>query len=184
MKPKKPLIYVLITYVFCLNSYLYAQTDTLNGPQQNADSTKVIVPKQVQADIKMITPPEGFVVSDRFNGYIHYQAGAAIIMSMLENTNFINIEKGMTDDFFRLNQLVLIEKRNFESNNGNKGLIYKSTFVLNGKDFVRYFVYAGDLNRTLWLAITYPKAAEILVDSEILKSIQSINLKPSSDDHK
>jgi hypothetical protein len=181
---KSPLHKVFYISVLCLNSLVYAQTDSIKSHQSIDDSAEVVIPKQVLADVSMITPPEGFVVSDRFNGYIHYQAGAAIIMSMLENTNFINIEKGMTEDFFRSNQLVLIEKRNFEADNGTKGLIYKSTFVLSGKDYVRYFVYAGDLNRTLWLAITYPKAVETLVDSEILKSIQSINLKPVSNEHK
>ncbi len=126
----------------------------------------------------MLVPPTGFVVSDRFNGYIHYQAGAAIIMSMIENTNFLNIEKGMTDEFFKANQLTLIEKRNLETNIGTKGLVYKFSFVLKEKIYIRYFVYAGDLNNTLWLAITYPRDLETLVDSEILKSIQTININP------
>lgn len=134
------------------------------------------MPKQSPANLKMIVAPAGFVVSDRFNGYIHYQAGAAIIMSMIENSNFLNIEKGMTDEFFKTNHLNLLEKRNFESDFGTKGIIYKCSFVLKEKEHIRYFVYAGDLNRTLWLAITFPKDVEALVDGEILKCIQTINI--------
>ena len=43
-------------------------------------------------------------------------------------------------------------------------------------------VYVGDLNQTLWLAVTYPKMGEELVEGEILKCIQTINLNAVSDE--
>jgi hypothetical protein len=169
----KPMILVL--FVLCaINAG--AQNDTLHP--NHKDSIKVVVPKQGPANLKMIIPPEGFVVSDKFNGYIHYQAGAAVIMTMLENANFLDIEKGMTEEFFQKNHLVFMEKKDLVSANNTKGIIYKFSFILNGNDYIRYFVYAGDLNKTLWLAITYPKRIDSLMDSSILQCTQTINLNP------
>jgi len=169
----KPIILVL--FILChINAD--GQKDTLNSNHQ--DSIIVVVPKQGPANLKMITPPEGFVVSDKFNGYIHYQTSAAIVMTMIENANFLNIEKGMTEEFFKKNQLVFLEKKDLVSDNGTKGIIYKFSFVLSGREFIRYFVYAGDMNKTLWLAITYPKHLESLVDAAILTCAQTINLNP------
>lgn len=167
---------LLLVCLIFVSFSLTAQNDTLRSNNSIKDSATIIAPTQSLANLKMLVPPTGFVVSERFNGYIHYQASAAIIMSMIENSNFLNIEKGMTDEFFKTNHLTLIEKRNFESDHGVKGIIYKCSFVLKEKEHIRYFVYAGDLNRTLWLAITYPKSVETLMESEILKSIQTINI--------
>lgn len=170
-------IKILFLFVLChVNSD--AQNDTVNSNHSHKDSVTVVVPKQALADLKMLTPPEGFVVADKFNGYIHYQASAAIIMTMLENVNFIDIDKGMTNEFFQKNQLVFIEKKEMVSASGTKGLIYKFSFVLSGKEFIRYFVYAGDLNRTLWLAITYPRQYDTLLDANILQCTQTITLNP------
>jgi hypothetical protein len=163
---------------------VFSQTVDQNIQQSAEDSVKYVVPNQSIADIKMLTPPEGFVVSDRFNGYVHTRMATAIMMTMIENTSYVMIEKGMTPEFFASNQLVLIEKKDFLSDHGVKGIIYKATFVLSGRDFVRYFVYAGDLNRTLWVAVTYPKMGEELIDSEILKSIQSITFNPTTNEQK
>ncbi len=173
--------HICIVGIFLLDFALFAQNEQHTA---NEDSLKVVVPEQSLADIHMLTPPEGFEVSDRFNGYIYTKMASAIMMTMIENTTYLMIEQGMTPEFFAANQLLLIDKRSFQSDYGVKGIIYKATFVLSGKDFVRYFVYAGDLNRTLWLAITYPKMGEELLDSEILKSIQSITFNPTTNEQK
>ncbi|HLP14554.1 MAG TPA: hypothetical protein VK177_21665 [Flavobacteriales bacterium] len=169
---------ILVLFVVVCHIHVDAQNDTLHSQHSKQDSIKVVVPKQGLANLKMLTPPEGFVVADKFNGYIHYQASAAIIMTMLENVSFIDIDKGMTNEFFQKNQLVFIEKKDMVSASGTKGLIYKFSFVLSGKEFIRYFVYAGDLNKTLWLAITYPRQYDALLDANILQCTQTITLNP------
>lgn len=157
-----------------------AQSDTLQGGQ--SDSLKVVVPEQKSADLNLITPPEGFEVTDKFNGYLHLQASTAIIMTMIENANYINLERGMTEEFFAEKHMTLLKKEEFTSDYGFPGLIYKCSFVLQEMDFIRYFVYAGDLNRTLWLNITYPVKMEGLVEGEVMKAIRSINLNPVKDE--
>ncbi len=164
-----------IFMLFIATSHLIAQSST-NG------DTVYVTPSTSQADLSLITPPEGFVVSENFNGYIHYQMGAAIIMTLIEGTNYINISKGMTEEFYSANQLHFISKEKVETDNGLKGLSYKFYFTLKETDFIRYMIYVGDLNNVLWLSITYPKMGDELLSPEVDKVIQSIQLKPRKDE--
>ena len=156
----------------------FSQNDTI--PQE--EEIQYTVPEGFSADLNMITPPEGFELSEQFNGYIHFKTGTAIIMTLIKDATYLMIAKGMTEEFYEANKLTLISERKVTTENGTKGLDYKFSFVLQEVDFIRHMVYVGDLNQTLWLAITYPKMAEELVEDEILKCIQSINLNPVSDE--
>ncbi len=164
--------------MFLATVHLFAQ----ETPLVNRPDTIFVEPSSVNADLSLIIPPEGFVVSEAFNGYIHYQMATAIIMTMIEGANYINIEKGMTEDFFKVNQLHFITKEKVVTDNGTKGLSYKFSFTLENTEFIRYMVYIGDLNNTLWMNITYPKMADELLSSEIEKVIQSAQLTPRKDE--
>jgi hypothetical protein len=146
--------------------------------QIDQDSLKVVVPETVVADLNMITPPETFNPSDAFNGYLSIQNSSAIIMTQINNANYLKIAEGMNDEFYAKNKLNFISKESFVSNNGVQGVTFKFWFELEGNKYIRYMTYAGDLSTTLWLNITYPKMLEELVEMEILKSIQTITLNP------
>ncbi|MFK7785566.1 MAG: hypothetical protein AB8B56_10640 [Crocinitomicaceae bacterium] len=164
---------------------LTAQEDTKNTPSDshsNEDSLSVVVPAEGVAELSMITPPEGFEPTDLFNGYLHTQASSGIIMTLIDNANYVKISEGMNDAFYKSNGLEFIEKKDFVSNNKVHGSYFKCSFVTSETPFVRYMVYAGDLNTTLWLNITYPKQIEHLIEGEILETIQSITLKPARDE--
>ncbi len=155
-----------------------AQIDSLaqEGERQYVE------PESFPASLNMITPPEGFEVTDRFNGYIHYKTGSAIIMTLIKDATYLTIAKGMTEEFFQQNKLTLLSERKVLTDNGTKGLDYKFSFVIQDVDFIRHMIYVGDLNQTLWLAVTYPKMGEELVEGEILKCIQTINLNADRDE--
>lgn len=165
---------------------LAAQEETTDpsadSQRNNEDSLSVVVPSKGVADLSLITPPEGFEPTDLFNGYMHSQASSGIIMTMVENANYIKISEGMTDDFFKQNGLEFISKEEFTSDNGISGIHYKFSFTTSEVPFIRYMVYAGDLNKTLWLNITYPEKLEGLIEGEILKAIQSIKLNVEKDE--
>ncbi len=146
------------------------------------DSLAVVLPEKATASLNLIIPPEGFEPTDKFNGYLHAQASSGIIMTMVENANYIKISEGMTEEFFAKNSLTFIEKTEFISDNSVNGVYFKCSFVTGDTPFMRYIVYAGDLNKTLWLNITYPTKLEHLVEQELIKSIQSITLKDSRDE--
>lgn len=180
MKKIRPTsIIALIAMFFSFASI--AQEDFANA-EQSDDSLIVVLPIESKADLDLIVPPEGFEPTNKFNGYLHAQAGTGIIMTMIENANYIKISEGMTEAFFRANQLTLIESKDFTSDNLVTGKYYKCSFMTGENPFIRYIVFAGDLNKTLWLNITYPSEVEGLVEPEILKSIQTITLKPTRDE--
>lgn len=164
--------------LFLTTIHLFAQDSTLVNPRD----TIFVEPHTINADLSLIQPPEGFVVSEAFNGYIHYQMATAIIMTMIENANYVNIEKGMTQSFYDEKGLTFISKEKITTTSGLKGLSYKLSFTLKETEFIRYMVYVGDLNNTLWLNITYPKMADELLTDVIMKVIQSAQLTPRKDE--
>lgn len=168
---------VAISLLFSSNA-LFAQE---NGASQVDDtSARYVEPTTGPADVNMITPPATFEVSDAFNGYLSKQLGSAIIMLQINNVTYVQVCDGMTDEFFQKNKLTYISDESFVSDHGIKGRYYKSSFQADGQELIRYTVYAGDLEKTLWLNITYPKMIEEIIEDEVLKSIQSVTLNPSS----
>lgn len=169
-----------VFFCLCCFNLSYAQIDTSgNSKDQNyEDSVQYSQPEMVQPSLDLIVPPESFVVSEAFNGYISYENSTAIIMTQINNANYLKIAEGMNDDFYKANKLNFISKESFTSNNGVKGVMFKLWFELKGDKYIRYMVYAGDLSKTLWLNITYPQMLEELIELEILESVESIKLKP------
>lgn len=164
-------------FIIALNTgnFLNAQSDSTSS------SILYKEPESFPANLSLLTPPEGFVVSDQFNGYIHYQVGAAIIMTLIKNISYLQLSGGMTEDFYKENQLTKLSESPVLTKNGTKGIMYKFYFNLQNTDFIRYMVYVGDLNQTLWLNITYPKLVDELMEPELLKSIQTINFNTTDE---
>ncbi|MDG1429084.1 MAG: hypothetical protein P8M19_06130 [Crocinitomicaceae bacterium] len=180
MKKNNPTpIFALLALLLSFASV--AQETPVRGEEEK-DSLVVVKPVESKADLNLIIAPEGFEPTDKFNGYLHAQASSGIIMTMIENANYFKIAEGMTDDFFRANKLTLVNKKEFTSDNSVTGVQYKCSFITNDTPFIRYIVFAGDLNKTLWLNITYPSEIETIVEPEIVKSLQTITLKPSRDE--
>lgn len=159
-----------------------SQSDSIGKSESHNDSILFVVPEIKNAELSMIVPPSGFEVSTAFNGYIHMGASSAIILTMIEGVNFIKIAEGMTDEYFTRNKLTRISESKIDTDSDLKGISYKLSFAIDKTDFIRYMVYIGDLNRTLWLNITYPVQVEELVEAEILKSIQSVNFNTTDDE--
>lgn len=152
------------------------------GFSQENDSIAYKEPEALAASLSMFTPPEGFVPSEQFNGYIHYKIGAAIIMTLITETSYPLIAKGMTQEFFDENKLHYINESEVLTDNGTKGIKYKFSFTLEKHEYIRYMIYVGDLNQTLWLNITYPKLVDDLLEDELMKSIQGISLKATTNE--
>ena len=147
------------------------------------DSLEVVVPSSQEANIRCIVPPAGFEVSTAFNGYLSMPNSAAIIMMQINNANYLKIAEGMTEEWCAANNLKLLSSSTLESDYGVKGRIFKLSFMLEGDEWLRYMVFAGDLEKTLWLNITYPHKLEELIEGEVLKSLKTVNLNPDSDEN-
>jgi hypothetical protein len=157
-------------------------TSNVLGQKENDDSLSVVIPTTIEANLDMIVAPDVFEISKAFKGYISIPNSSAIMMTLIQDVNFLKIDEGMTPEFYAQNQLNFISKSDFISDKGVKGKYYKLSFELKGDKFIRYMVYAGDLKQTLWLNVTYPQSLETLLEEEILKCFQTINLNPTSDE--
>jgi hypothetical protein len=131
-------------------------------------------PNQCDADLRLITVPEGFVSATNFNGYIHLNTATSIVMTSVEHVNFLRLCAGMTPEFFSMNGLSLVEENEFTSDYNVSGRFYKAHFVIDKLPHVRYMIFSGDINNTLWLNITYPQMFEPLIGKEVPGIIQSI----------
>ena len=163
------LLAIFVSCIFINN--IHAQITPVKENNTQANNPE---PVQCAADLRLINVPEGFVSSTSFNGYIHLNSATSIVMTSIEHVNFIRLCAGMTPEFFAANGLTLVEEKGFTSSNNVSGRYYKSHFVLNEVPHVRYIVFSGDLNRTLWLNITYPQMFEPLIEKEISGIINSI----------
>ena len=63
-----------------------------------------------------------------------------------------------------------------------KGKIYKLSYIHKELEYVRFMVFAGDLSKTIWLNITYPKLVDELMELEVLKSLQTLTLNPADNE--
>ncbi|MCF8268698.1 MAG: hypothetical protein K9I25_01910 [Crocinitomicaceae bacterium] len=179
ISPKSVYVYLLLLVLSCGQALqVQGQTSPING-QQNAGNSPA--PVQCPADLKLITVPEGFIESTSFNGYIHLNSATSIVMTSIEHINFIRLCAGMTPEFFAQNGLTLNEEKEFTSRENVPGKYYKASFIIDEIPHVRYIVFSGDLNRTLWLNITYPKMFEALISAEVSAIIESIKA-PVSDE--
>lgn len=160
----------------------FGQTDTTQAETVANDNVQYITPKLSEPNIKCVTAPEGFVVSEAFNGYIHYQTSSTILIQYVENATYLQLADGMDEAFFSRNNLNFVSKTPFETTDGVNGIIFTSTFKLKETEFVRYTVYLGDMNNTLWLNITYPLMVEELVKNVVEETIKSAQFKLAKDE--
>ena len=163
----------------CTTLSSLAQQDSLRVTSEEAEPTYV-VPAPVKVNLSMITPPQEFQISPSFDGYINFQSSSAIIMTLIDNVNYVKILESINEDWFKSNGLIKISEKDFVSENGVAGVWYKSTFTLKETEFYRYTVFAGDLKRTLMLNITFPISMKDIVENAMLLSINSINFNPTN----
>jgi len=133
-------------------------------------------------DLGILIPPPCFVVSTAFNGYICVSNGSALLMQMIENISYLQATKNMNDEFFKTNGFTFISVIDLIATSGVKGKVYKLTYVQKDQEYIRYMVFAGDLEKTIWLNITYPKIVEELMEIEILKCLQTLTLNPADNE--
>ena len=158
---RKSLLFLVILLNF---SELRAQGDTIE-----------VTTIPIKADLTFIQAPEGFVPTDKFNGYLHPTASASIVLSMINDVNFIHLEEGMTEEYFAQNQLTKIYQQRFTAESGLNGVMFKATFMLEELEMVRYIVFIGDLNKTLWVSTTYPAKFDPILEKELLHSFTTVD---------
>lgn len=142
---------------------------------QESDSAQYVVPTTTPAQLDLYQAPEGFVPGTGFNGYIHALTQTTVVLTMIENGNYINIQKAMTDEYFAKNQLRKTKEFEITCPSGLKGVGYIAEFTLNGRSMIRHIVFVGNMNKTLWISVTYPAENNALVEPEMMKSYNTVS---------
>lgn len=156
---------------------VFGQSDSTQTETVANDSIHYVKPILSLPNVNCVTAPEGFVKSKAFNGYMHYQTSSTILIQYIENATYLQIDQGANEEFFQSNNLTLVTRESFQTNDGVSGVWYKCSFHLNDNDYIRYIVYMGDLNNTLWLNITYPLMVEGMVEELLKTSIETAQFK-------
>lgn len=158
---------LLFSFVIAVLSAVVAQAQS-NSPANNGNGGAKPAP------LSMLTPPRSFAPSAEFNGYSSEATGASIILLMLDNIVYTTMEAAMTPEVFAQNKVEMLKKIAIETSSGLKGVAFKLSFTVNDITLIRYMVYVGDLEKTLWVNMNYPQINEDLVEDELLKSLNSI----------
>ena len=165
-KNKFPLI--VIFFLTISFGELYSQSSNLSNPLEIE-----IIPYSIDC----ITPPEGFMVREGFNGYMHFGTRSSIVIFKLTNRTIINAEEAMNAEYFEANNITLISKKDITTNYGEDGFLYKFGYNLKGEDQIRYSLYLGDLNSVLWINFNYPLKNERIVEKEAIRSLLTVRYK-------
>jgi len=154
----------------------------ISGFSYSQNDTVYLEPNPVPASLDLISVPSTFTASDKFNGYMDASSGASIIMTLIENISYPVLSKSVNADFEPQNNLHKMAEGSINANSGLKGVWYKYSFEVDAKmpqdstknmEFIRYMVFIGNLQKTLWLNITYPKMIDELMDPEMLNVFKS-----------
>lgn len=124
-----------------------------------------------------LVAPEGFETKENFPGYIHMATKSSIIVSIVKNRTIIDAEEALNEDYFQREKVTLVSKENIETVHGEKGLLYKFSFEVKGEKWLRYSLFLGDLNNTLWVNANYLVKYESVVEEELRKSLLTTKFK-------
>ena len=163
--------------IFSLNSFAQELGSVKDSLVDNIPS-----PVQENGHLEMFPAPNSFEISKNFNGYFSKSTNTAIIISLIKDITYPFLIEGMNDDFYSKNQFKYLSSQDIRTQSGFLGKLYKLSFTLEDNNFIRYIAYISDMDNTLWINVTYPKIVEPLVEKEILKSINNVNLNPSRDE--
>lgn len=156
-----------------LTNLIFAQVS--NQAEAPHDSIQHVEPSTSPANLSFYQAPQGFVVGTGFNGYFHALTQTSIVVTMIDNGTYINVKKAMTPEYFASNMLTKTNEFDIQCESGLKGVGYVAEFMLNSKKMIRQMIFIGDLNKTLWLSVTYPFEQDSLIAPELLKSYNTVS---------
>jgi hypothetical protein len=121
-------------------------------------------------NIKM-QPPEYFLVSEAIPGLVHPGSSTTVQVQEIIGTSWIMIEQAMTEEHFDSQGVKLISSDLIEMTNGKSGIMYLVEFTVNGFEYERLMIFAGDYNNTIWINANYPKSSKRLLQDILINSL-------------
>jgi hypothetical protein len=128
-------------------------------------------------DPSCLIAPEGFETKEGFPGYLHIATKSSITISLVKNKTLVDAESAMSEEYFSRENVTLLSKEKIETNNHEKGFIYKFKFQVKDEDWLRYSLFLGDINNVLWVNASYMEKYKDVIEEELLKSILTTKFK-------
>ncbi len=118
-----------------------------------------------------MAPPEHFLVSENIPGMIHPGSSTTVQVQEIIGTSYIMIAQAMTPEHFESQNVSLISQEDVKMKDGKNGILYLVEFTVNGYDYERLMLFAGDYNNTIWINANYPKSAKSLLYEVLVESL-------------
>lgn len=120
--------------------------------------------------IKM-QPPEHFMVSEAIPGLLHPGTSTTVQVQEITGTSYVMIRQAMTPEHFESQGVHLVSATDVTMHDGKGGVLYLVEFTVNGFDYERLMLFAGDYNNTIWINANYPKSAKRILQNIITESL-------------
>ncbi len=167
-------IFILCNVLFYLTFVSYSQTaDTLNSSK--------LKPFLIPNTKILISPPAHFKFVEKLNGFIHVGSSASITVTSVEGTSFLQVTEGLTPDYFKTQNAMLVSSEDVKTSTGMDGKLYTLSFTATSTDtskkvlqFERMMLFTGDYHNTIWLNASYPAALKKLLYSVLKESLLSV----------
>lgn len=154
----------LVCLSVCLSAGVMAQGDTTRTDY---------VSTLAEFSIDCLTPPEGFVKPEGFNGYVHWSTKSSMLITLVQNRTIVDAQESLNDEYYRANGVTFVSKKEVVTDHGEKGYLYKFTYETSDMKWYRYALFLGNLNGVLWVNASYPAKYEEVVEKEMLKSLMT-----------
>lgn len=174
-------IFLLCNVLFYMAFVSYGQTaDTLKSGKPK---TFLIPNTQI-----FITPPAHFKFVEKLNGFIHVGSSASITVTSVEGTSFLQVTDGLTPDYFKTQNAMLVATEDVKTANGMDGKLYTLSFTTTSTDtskkvlqFERMMLFTGDYHNTIWLNASYPAVLKKLLYPVLKESLLSVGFNETKE---
>ncbi len=136
----------------------------------NKENNPVLIPN---TQVKFV-PPEHFKYLDNINAFIHLGSASTIHISEIEDSPYIMVTAGLTEEHFISQGVELISKEDVKTKNNKDGIMYIVAFTVKEVEFERIMYFTGDYNKTVWVNANYPVLVKNVLFNVLKESILSV----------
>ena len=130
--------------------------------------TLPVFAEQVPGTSVILAPPTGFVITDRFPGFVNESTGASIIISEIPGT-YDEVIAGLSNPKSMRTQGIKLLSKAPNKVDGHKAMLFHAEQSVNGTLFKKWLLAVDRSGATTIIMATYPKA-ENKQQAEILKA--------------
>lgn len=126
---------------------------------------------QIKGTHVMLTAPSGFVVADRFPGFMSEETGSSLMVSELP-APFEEVTKDFNASGFKKQGMTLLTKEDLLLE-AQKGFLISASQSARGIDFLKWMAVFGDEKTTCIITASFPKEAEADLSDVLKKAVLS-----------